>query len=239
MRAAGGVINVTIVIVGGGKVGYYLVKALAPEKHRLVLLEADSDHCNKIADELDRLGVELICGDGTQLNILRDADIGHADILIAVTGYDQDNLVACQLAKQYFGVPRTIARVNNPKNIEVFKRLGVDSVVSSTAHIADMISQEVDWTGVNQMLEKKVGDVRIRDLLVDKSSVANGKTLTELTLPGGTILITVIRDQAAFIPNGQTRIQEGDRVIALSREEEAQRLGAFFSGDAKGREQNG
>ena len=224
----------TIVIVGGGKVGYYLAKTLAPEKHHLVLLEADSDHCNKIADELGQLGVELICGDGTEFHILQDAGIENADILIAVTGYDQNNFVACQMARQYFGVPRTIARVNNPKNIQVFKRLGVDSVVSSTAHIAEMISQEVDWTGVNQMLAKKVGDVRIRDLLVSKNSIANGKSLTELTLPGGTILITIIRNQEAMIPNGQTRIQEGDRVITLSREQDTQRLGVFFSGDMGG-----
>ncbi len=219
----------TIVIVGGGKVGYYLAKTLAPERHHIVLLEADHDHCDKIASELDQLGVGLICGDGTELNTLRDAGIDHADILIAVTGYDQNNLVACQLARQYFGVPRTIARVNNPKNIQVFKRLGVDSVVSSTAYIADMISQEVDWTGVNQTLAKKVGDVRIRDLLVGKTSIANGKNLADLTLPGGTILITVVRNQEAFIPNGQTRIQEGDRVIALSREADARRLSAYFT----------
>jgi trk system potassium uptake protein len=225
-----------IVIVGGGKVGYYLAKTLAPEKHRLVLLEADSEHCEKIDDELDRLGVGLICGDGTELNILRDAGIERADILIAVTGYDQNNFVACLLARQYFGVPRTIARVNNPKNIQVFKRLGVDSVVSSTAYIADMISQEVDWTCVNQTLAKQVGDVRIRDLLVGNASVANGKSLTELTLPGGTILITVVRDHEVFIPNGQTRIREGDRVIALSREADAQRLGAYFSGETGGLE---
>ncbi len=226
----------TIVIVGGGKVGYYLAKALAPEKHHIVLLEADSDHCMKIDDELDRLGVGLICGDGTEMNILLDAGIEHADILIAVTGYDQNNLVACQLARQYFGVPRTIARVNNPKNIQVFKRLGVDSVVSSTAYIADMISQEVDWTCVNQTLANNVGDVRIRELLVSKDSVANGKSLTELTLPGGTILITVVRDQEVFIPNGQTRIQEGDRVIALSREADVRQLGAYFSGETGGLE---
>lgn len=218
----------TIVIVGGGKVGYYLAKALAPEKHHIVLLEADRDHCDKIASELDQLGIGLICGDGTELNILRDAGIQRADILIAVTGYDQNNLVACQLARQYFGVPRTIARVNNPKNIQVFKRLGVDSVVSSTAHIADMISQEIDWTGVNQMLARKVGDVRIRDLLVSKQSAANGKRLSDLTLPGGTILITVVRNEDVFIPNGQTQIQEGDRVIALSHEEDARQLSAFF-----------
>ncbi len=220
----------TIVIVGGGKVGYYLAKTLAPERHRLVLLESDHEHCDRIASELDQLGIDLICGDGTELNALRDAGIEQADLLIAVTGYDQNNLVACQLAHQYFHVPRTIARVNNPKNIQVFKRLGVDAVVSSTAYIADMISHEVDWTGVNQMLARKVGNVRIRDMLVDKASAANGKSLSDMTLPGGTILITVVRNQEALIPNGQTRIEAGDRVIALSREEDTNLLNGFFSG---------
>jgi len=121
-----------IIIVGGGKLGYYLAKTLAPEKHQLVLIEEDLNLCKKIVDELSNLGVQVIHGDGTDINYLKDASIERADILIAVTGFDENNLVACQLAKNYFDVQRTIARVNNPKNINVFKQLGVDSVVSST-----------------------------------------------------------------------------------------------------------
>jgi len=219
-----------IVIVGGGKVGYYLAKTLAPERHHLVLLEEDHEHCNRIATELDQLGIGLVCGDGTELDTLRDAGIEQADLLIAVTGYDQNNLVACQLAHQYFHVSKTIARVNNPKNIQVFKRLGVDSVVSSTAYITEMISHEVDWTGVNQMLAKNVGDVRIRDILVGKTSPAHGKQLSDITLPGGTILISVVRNQDALIPNGQTRIEAGDRVITISRDEDTNILNDFFQG---------
>ena len=219
-----------IVIVGGGKVGYYLAKTLVPERHHLVLLEEDHEHCDRIATELDQLSIGLICGDGTNLDTLRDAGIEQADLLIAVTGYDQNNLVACQLAHQYFNVPKTIARVNNPKNIQVFKRLGVDSVVSSTAYIAEMISHEVDWTGVNQMLARNVGNVRIRDILVGKASEAHGKRLSDITLPGGTILISVVRNQDALIPNGQTRIEAGDRVITISRDEDTNLLNDFFQG---------
>ena len=110
--------------------------------------------------------------------------------------------------------------------------MGVDTVVSSTAYIAEMISHEVDWTGVNRMLERNVGNVRIRDLLVGKTSQANGKSLSDITLPGGTILITVVRNQEALIPNGQTRIEAGDRVIALSHDENATLLSDFFTGIA-------
>ncbi len=224
----------TIVIVGGGKVGYYLAKTLAPEKHRLVLLETDQAQCMKIAGELDHLGISLVCGDGTEVQALRDAGIERADILIAVTGYDQNNLVACQLARSYFGVPRTIARVNNPKNIQVFKHLGVDSVVSSTAYIADMLSQEVDWAGINQMLSKKVGGVRIRDVSVGEASVAVGKTVADLDLPRGTVLMSVIHDERVVVPNGQTRIEAGDSVIALSGEENIKRLTEYFDAEQGG-----
>ena len=219
-----------IIIVGGGKVGYYLAKTLAPEKHGIVLLEEDEAQCNKIAGELNDLGIGLVHGDGTDIHFLQDAGIEHADILIAVTGHDQNNLVACQLAKQYFSVPRTIARVNNPKNIQVFKQLGVDSVVSSTAHIASIIEHEVDWASINQMLGQKAGDVRVKDMPVSQTSPAAGKTVAELTLPKGTILISVIREKDAFIPNGQTQILAGDSVIALSHDDNMKRLSEYFSG---------
>jgi trk system potassium uptake protein TrkA len=219
-----------IVIVGGGKVGYYLAKTLVPGKHRIVLMEESDAQCNKISGELNDLGISLVHGDGTDIHYLQDAEIEHADILIAVTGYDQDNLVACQLAKDYFSVPRTIARVNNPKNIQVFKQLGVDSVVSSTAHIASIIEHEVDWASINQMLKQKVGDVRIKDIAVSQTSLAAGKTVANLDLPKGTILISVIRDKDAFIPDGQTQILAGDSVITLSHDDNMKKLTEYFSG---------
>lgn len=218
-----------IIIVGGGKVGYYLAKTLAPQKHRLLLIEEDCVMCQKIAGELDDLGVALIHGDGTDINFLKDAEIQNADILIAVTGYDQNNLVACQLAKEYFSVPRTIARVNNPKNINVFKELGVDSVVSSTAYIADIIEQEVDWASINRILSHKVGDVRIKDMPVADGSHAAGKRIADLALPKGTILVSIIRDSNAIIPNGNTQILAGDSVIAMSKEENMAALSEYFS----------
>ncbi len=219
-----------IIIVGGGKVGYYLAKTLAPEKHRIMLIEEDCQLCEKIACELIDLGVGLIHGDGTDIKYLKDAEIEKADLLIAVTGHDQNNLVACQLAKNYFGVARTIARVNNPKNINVFKRLGVDSTVSSTAHIADIIEQEVDWAGINRMLAERVGDVRIREFTVAETSLSVGKKVEGLSMPKGTILISVVRDKEAIIPNGQTAIMAGDIVVALTNEGNMPKVASYFLG---------
>lgn len=223
-----------IIIVGGGKVGYYLAKTLAPEKHSIVLIEADFGLCEKIAFELIDLGISLIHGDGTDINYLKDAEIEKADILIAVTGHDQNNLVVCQLAKNYFGVQRTIARVNNPKNINVFKHLGVDSVVSSTAHIADIIEQEVDWVSINRMLSEKVGDVRIREFPVAAGSHAAGKTIESMNLPKGTILISIIREKEAIIPNGQTSVFAGDSVIMLTNEGNMENVLGYFSSGNEG-----
>lgn len=219
-----------IIIVGGGKVGYYLAKTLAPEKHKILIIEEDYESCMKIIGELNELGVEVIHGDGTDINFLIDADIDNADLLIAVTGFDQNNLVACQLAKKYFDVPRTIARVNNPKNINVFKNFGVDSTVSSTAHIASIIEHEVDWTCINKMLSSKVGSLRIKDMVALKGSLSIGKAISDLTLPDGTILISIIRDKKAFIPNGQTMIMDGDNIIALTNEENVNSLYSYFKG---------
>lgn len=218
-----------IIIVGGGKLGYYLAKTLVPQRHHLVLIEEDPDMCQKIAGELTDLGITLIHGDGTSVSDLREAEIEDADILIAVTGHDQNNLVACQVAKNYFNVPRTIARVNNPKNINVFRSLGVDSVVSSTAYIADIIEHEVDWEGINLMLSQKVGNLRIHEFQVNAQSKAAGKLVMDLKLPAGVILVSLIRDKEATVPSGQTQILAGDTIIAMGSEDSIATLRGYVS----------
>lgn len=217
-----------IIIVGGGKLGYYLVKTLVPEKHKLILIEEDYRLCKKIVDEFSEAGVQVIHGDGTNINFLKDADIERADILIAVTGFDENNLVACQLAKNYFDVPRTIARVNNPKNINVFKQLGVDSVVSSTALIADIIELEVDWACLNNMLSNRLGNVRIKEMQIDRHASSVGKKITELKLPTGTIIISLIRNNDLIIPDGQTVILAGDNLITLTHSDNISSLSGYF-----------
>lgn len=208
-----------ILIVGGGKLGYYLAKTLTPGKHHLVLVDEDQDVCKKIANELSDRNIEVINGDGTDVVFLGDADIEHADILIAATGYDETNLVACLLAKNYFSVPRTIARVNNPKNINIFKQLGVDSVVSSTALIADIIELEVDWSCLNNMLSQPAGSIRLKEIRVGRHAGVIGKTIAQLSLPAGTMIVALIRDKHLIVPDGQTAIQGGDYMVAIIQSE--------------------
>jgi trk system potassium uptake protein len=217
-----------IIIVGGGKLGYYLVKSLTPEKHRLTLIDEDLEHCKKIANELSDLGITIVNGDGTDVGCLGDAGIEHADLLIAVTGEDEDNLVACLLAKNYFPVPRTIARVNNPKNINIFKQLGVDSVVSSTALISDIIELEIDWTYADSLLSQHAADVRIKEFSIRRHATAAGKRIADLGLAAGIIVIGLIHNRQYIVPDGATQLLAGDIVVVLANEEKTQALAGIF-----------
>ncbi len=124
-----------IIIVGGGKVGYYLLKSLH-NKHEVVLIEKNKEICEKIAEEFSDM---ILWGDGTSLDVLKDAAIEDANVVVAATGKDEENIIICQIAKMNFNIHKTIARVNNPKNINAFKMLGVDKTVCSTEVIANMI----------------------------------------------------------------------------------------------------
>lgn len=214
-----------IIIVGGGKVGYYLAKTLKSFKHDVVVIEPQRELCEKIANDLD---ISVCNGDGTTIEKLDEVKASKADILIAVTGRDEDNLIACQLAKTNFKMKRTISRVNNPKNIEVFQRLGVDIAVSSTSIIADLIEQEVDYSGMKTLMKLKNGKIILSEILITEQSVVNGKSLRDVDLPRNCILISVIRDEEVIIPNGYTVLQSGDYVTAVSSRESQEELRKYF-----------
>jgi trk system potassium uptake protein TrkA len=129
-----------IIIVGGGKVGYYLMKSMVEDGNEVCIIESQKSLCEKIAEEFNDM---VIWGDGTSLEVLKDAGIDRADVIVAATGKDEENLAICQIAKMNYSISKTIARINNPKNTQVFKELGVDKTVCSTAVIANLISQTV------------------------------------------------------------------------------------------------
>lgn len=216
-----------IVIVGGGKIGYYLTKTLLPNKHKITIIETDKELCKKIANELS---IPVINGDGSNIDYLSEVNVQKADVFIAVTGRDEDNLIACQLAKKNYGVKRTIARVNNPKNIKVFEQLGVDMAVSSTSIIADLIEQEVDYAGMKPLMKLKNGKIVLSEILVKKESPACNKSLKDINIPGNCVLVSVIRDEEVIIPNGFTVLNDGDYIIAVSSQEDQNELRNYFLG---------
>jgi len=216
-----------IIVAGGGKVGYYLVKTLLAYKHKLAVIESQVELCEKIANELN---ISTFNGDATDLDILTQVEVDKADTFIAVTGKDEDNLISCQLAKKNFGVKRTIARVNNPKNIDVFQKLGVDLAVSSTSVIADLIEQEVDYSGIKTLMKLKSGKLVLSEIVItDKSPVLN-RSLKEITLPKDCILISVIRGEEVVIPNGFTILKDNDYIIAVSSKQDQRELKEYFLG---------
>lgn len=210
-----------VVIVGGGKVGYYLAKTLLEAGHEVSIIEKDEDKARQLAEDL---GVLVINGDGTNQYDLSDAMCDNADVVAAVTGKDEENLIVCQVAKKYFAPKRVIARVNNPKNERVFSLLGVDATVSSTSIIARMVEREAVLDKVKTLLEFGRQDMALVEVDLDESSGAVNRSVRELAseLPSDCVLVAVIRKDHAIFPRGDTVLKAGDMVIALaaSREEE-------------------
>ena len=205
-----------ITIVGGGKVGYYLAKTLLPEHHIIHMLETNPQRCQKIANELN---IPVINGDGTKLQDLIAADIRNTDILVAATGKDEINLIACQLAKRKFGVKKTIARVINPKNFMIFEALGVDTYLSSTAIIAELIEREIDNDGMRLVSNLKGDRILLSEVNVTHTSQVREKTLKEIAMPSGCAVVSIIRGAEVIIPKGDTRLLPGDGVIVVSTRE--------------------
>lgn len=224
------VLGMYIVVAGGGKIGYYLIKTLLPYKHKLVVIEPQVELCEKLANELR---IPVFNGDATDLDILAQVEVAKADTFIAVTGKDEDNLIACQLVKRNYGVKRTIARVNNPKNIEVFQRLGVDFAVSSTSVISDLIEQEIDYTGIKTLMKLKSGKLVLSEIVISEKSPVNNKSLKDINIPKDCILITVIRDEDVIIPNGFTVLKNNDYIIVVSSQQDQQELKEYFLGKSK------
>lgn len=216
-----------IIVAGGGKLGYYLVKTLLSYKHKLTVIEPKVELCEKLANELN---IPAFNGDATDLDILTQVEAEKADTFIAVTGKDEDNLIACQLAKRNFGVRRTIARVNNPKNVEIFQKLGVDLAVSSTSIIADLIEQEVDYTGMKTLLRLKSGKLVLNEIVITEKSPVVNKSLKDINIPKDCIIISVIRGEEVIIPNGFTVLKDKDYIIAVSSKQDQQELREFFIG---------
>jgi trk system potassium uptake protein TrkA len=190
-----------IVVVGGGKVGYYLSKELLDAGHEVVLLEKDPARASLIADELGSIVLNL---DGCEGESLDKAGAARADIVAAVTGDDEDNLVVCQMAKHHFSVPRAIARVNNPKNEDLFRHLGVDDLISPTRTILGAIEQDIPVHELLHLAELEGGELEILEAQLVEGSPAVGRRPSDVRLPDACTLLVLIRNDAPM-PSARTR----------------------------------
>jgi trk system potassium uptake protein TrkA len=217
-----------IIVVGGGRVGYYLARALLEEGHEVLIMEKQANICEAINDEL---GSICFRGDGCEVATLAEVGTERADMLVAVTGDDEDNLVACQVAKHTFNVPRTIARIRNPRNAMLFKKLGVDATVSSTNVILEYIEEKVPTHPLTRLLAIEDSGQEIVEIKIPPDASTVGKSIRELSIPPGTTLALVIREKGKNrIPTLDTILQAGDRIIALTTPESEEALRATFRG---------
>ena len=215
------------VIVGGGKVGYYLFKTLREKNYDVVLVERERDLCNKIAEELDG---EIIWGDGTDPEVLKDVDIEKAEIVAAVTGKDEENLVICQMAKINFNVNNTIARINNPKNRPIFKALGVDKTVCSTEVISNLIEGAIGNDEIKSMQVLDRGEIVLLEVEITKKSPWNNKIIKNLEMPEECVIVSIIRNDKVVYPRGQIEIKLGDRVLLVTSLEKKRLLEKAVTG---------
>jgi trk system potassium uptake protein TrkA len=204
------------IVVGGGKVGYYLAKALLEEGHEVLVIEKNPRKCIMLTDEL---AVNALQGDGCEVSTMAEAGMGRADAVVAVTGDDEDNLVVCQVAKHKFSVRRTIARINNPKNERIFRKLGIDVTVSSTELILSQIEQVIPSESLIHLLTLRNVGVSFIELDIPPGAPALDRRLRDLNTPADCLLALVVRDGTkVIIPSGDTVLQVGDQVIAVSSE---------------------
>lgn len=201
-----------IVIVGGGKLGFYLSETMLDRDYEVKLIEKDKNKCVKLADALN---AEVICGDGTEIEVLAGAGINRADCFIAVTGSDQDNLVASQLAKKKFLVKKVITRANNPRNLEALRKLGMNDAVSSTEIITRLIEQEVESAGVRLLASLNKGRAAICEVTVPAEAKVDGTPLKDIELPKSSLIVSITRNEQLIIPQGDTKIYSGDDVVAI------------------------
>lgn len=217
-----------IIVIGGGQVGYHLTKALLAEGHEVLVIEKSAALAQTIASELG--GGVAVHGDGCEASILAEAGTSRADMLVAVTGDDEDNLVACQVAKHKFAVPRTIARVRNPRSEPLFRKLGVDVTVSTTSIILEHIEHEVPSHLLMHLMA--IGDrLEVVEVNIPAGSSSVGKQVKELIVPAEAMLSLIVhKGQKPIAPTPETIIEAEDQVIAVTPAESEAALRSALTG---------
>ncbi|MCF7873459.1 MAG: TrkA family potassium uptake protein [Candidatus Omnitrophica bacterium] len=203
-----------IVIAGAGRLGLILAKRLKEDKHQVCLIDKDRELCNSLARKLDK--IMIICGDATYPDVLREAQIEKVDVSVAATSGDEDNIIISYLAKELFGIKRTVSRVNDPKHTPLYKYMKVDNPVDSTSIIARVVEEEASFSDVMNLLSIKKGRLSIVRVDIPEDSPVANKSLKDIKLPPNSVLISVLRGPEIVIPSGSTTILPGDEIIAAT-----------------------
>jgi trk system potassium uptake protein len=201
------------IVAGGGKVGTNVTRSLLRMRHEVTLIEQRRERFERLEEEF---GHQALIGDATEIHTLERAGIARPpDLLLAVTGDDEDNLVICQIAREGYGVEKVVARVNDPRNQAHFDLLGITQTVCATSNILGLVEHEVPEHELVHLLQLKKENLEIVELSIDGDSPAAGKRIAGLPLPEGVRLISVMRDGYSEIAVGSTVLRPGDQVLAI------------------------
>ena len=201
-----------VLIVGAGKVGWNLARELIAKRHEVTVIESDPRRYAVVEQELEH---SAHYGDGSELWVLERAGVERADLVVAVTGDDEDNILISQVAREKYGVARVVARCNNPRNLQHFELLGVKPAISATDLILRLIEHEVPKYGLVHLLDLPEERLEIIELEVDEGSEAAGRAVKDLGLPDGSLVISILRDGGGSVPSGDSVVEAGDEVLLV------------------------
>ena len=216
-----------IIIVGAGKVGFFLCKKLVADNHIVTLIEKNPAVCSEVSQNSS---LTVLQGDGSRPAVLKSARAEKADVIVALTPQDEDNIIICQVAREVFGVKRTIAKVNNPQNIKVFSALGIDVPIDSTSILARIVEEEASFTDFINLLSIKKGRLSIVRIDIPENSPVINKLIKDIKLPKDSVLVSILRAADVIIPRGDTRISSGDEIIALTSIDKEKELVSLLVG---------
>jgi trk system potassium uptake protein TrkA len=214
-----------IIVGGGGDIGYYVTKSLFNRGHEVLLIEKGAARYQSLKEEL---GQSVFLGDACEARTMDEVGANRADVVIAVTGEDEDNMVICQVAKKRYQVGRTIARLNNPKHEEIFQKAGIDIVVSPTKTILSLIEAELPSSRFVPLMTLKRAGLEIIEVRIPAESSVVGKTLGTINLPRSCNLALIIRDKQFVSPTADTMLLANDDVFALVNREGEEELRRAF-----------
>ena len=212
-RSRNDVISMNTLIIGGGKIVYFLTKAFFSKGYNVTIINRRKEECSKLARQLK---ATVIFGNATDPQILKEAQISSMDAVLAVTPNDEDNLVICQLAKLNFGVQRTLALVNDPDNEQVFQQLGVTTAFSTTRMISSLIEQRAGFEEIVGLFSVAEGKVNVTELVLTRTCPVLGKSLLEIDLPHESLIACILRENEPVIPRGSTTLCVNDRLVVIT-----------------------
>jgi len=202
-----------VVLVGAGAIGEQVARKLIEEHHEVLLIEKNR---GRAAELTEVFGTSVIMrGDGCEVRVMEEAGVGRADVVAAITGDDEDNLVVCQMAKRRFNVKRTVARVSDPRHETLFRQLGVDGIISSTQIIFNLIEQEIETGDVIPVGALQQGQLEVAEAEITSRSPAANKRISELTFADGTIIVAIVRAGQQLVATPDTVLVPGDVVVAI------------------------